>query len=279
MAPRISFLANDDQSWTVRHGTNAVARSRPLGELVGRIDKPVTIVATGPSAKDYNWDEVRDRGRFLIGVAGAPTLLNNVNLRPDLLVISDSRFARYGIEHIRTAKGVPMVTVHRAISFLAEGPREELTSRPFSMIEKINSWYGLPQLPIPELLAVNDRSGRPFVFPDPLDTDYRIGWGHAPELGFFSGSTVAFAALQVAIGLGSRDIEIVGMDLSSGGRAYAEGANAVRNTLELTYEKSILPAFQALSGALRGRGVAIRNLSPVCPLPASLFSGSEGASP
>ena len=40
------------------------------------IDRPVTIVATGPSAKEYNWDELRDSGRFVIAVAGAPTLLN-----------------------------------------------------------------------------------------------------------------------------------------------------------------------------------------------------------
>ncbi len=272
MAPRFSFLRNVDESWTVRNGTKIVAQSRPLGELVGRLDKPVTIVATGPSAKDYPWDEVRDGKRFVIAVAGAPTLLKSVNIRPDLLVITDSRFAKYGIEHIRAAREVPMVTVMRAVSFLAERTPEELTNRPFAMIEKVNSWYGLPQLAIPDLIGRNERSGHPFVFADPFHPSYRVGWSHRPELGFFTAATVAYVSLQIAVGLGARDIEIVGMDLSSGARAYDEGDMAVPNTLVQNYEQNILPSFELMHTALLGSGVSVRNRSPVCPLPASLFS-------
>lgn len=271
MAPRVSFVDQEDLSWDVRLGTSTIARSRPLTDLVGRIDKPVTIVATGPSAREHAWDEARDGGRFVIAVAGAPTLLKEAGVKPDLLVVSDSRFARYGIEHIRTARGVPMVTVLRAISFLAESSAGELTSRPFAAIEKINSWYGVPRLPVTELEALNQRSGNPFAFPDPLDTDFRIGWSHAPELGFFSGSTVPFVALQIAVRLGAKDIEIVGMDLSSAGRAYAEGDKAVRNTLAANYDEAILPAFRMMHQSLLGSGVSVKNRSAVCPLPASLF--------
>ncbi|HEX7262268.1 MAG TPA: hypothetical protein VF258_10675, partial [Luteolibacter sp.] len=172
IAARISFRMNDDSGWTVRHDTQAIAQSQPLENLVGTLDRPVTIVATGPSAKDHCWEELRDGGRFVIAVAGAPTFLKSVNVRPDLFVVSDSRFARYGIEHIRNAAGVPMVTVLRAASFLATESRSELLNRPFSLIEQINSWYGLPKLPHEALLAINAQSISPFHFANLQDPHY-----------------------------------------------------------------------------------------------------------
>ncbi len=271
IAPAVSFLKNTGGGWTVRHGTQTVAQGRPLEGLVGTLDRPVTIVATGPSAKDHDWDRVRDGGGFVIAVAGAPTLLKERNVRPDLFVVSDSRFARYGIAHIRNAPGVPLVTVLRAASFLANESREELVSRPFALIEQINSWYGLPKLPYEALLDLNRRSGSPFHFPAEPDPHYRIGWSHAPELGFFSAATVVFVALQIAVRLGARDIEIVGMDLNGASRAYDEGDKPVRNTLGPNYEPVILPSFMMMHRALKDSGVTIRNLSPVCPLPRELF--------
>ncbi len=272
IASRISFRRNGDAGWTVRHGLETIVRSRPLDQLVGMIDRPVTIVATGPSAKDYNWEELRDGGRLVIAVAGAPTLLKSVGVRPDLLVVSDSRFARYGIEHIRNAVGVPMVTVLRGVSFLATESRNELLSRPFSLIEQINSWYGLPKLPHDALLALNEQSGSPFHFANTLDPHYRTGWSASPELGYFSGCTVAFVALQLAVRLGARDIEIVGMDLTGAGRVYDEGANVVRNSLMSHYEPVILPSFETMASVLKGSEIKVRNISPVCALPRSLFA-------
>ena len=272
IAPAVSFIRNGEGGWSVRHGTKVIAAGQALEQLVGTIDRPVTIVATDPSAKDYDWDRMRAENRFVIAVAGAPTLLQNVNVRPDLFVVSDSRFARYGIAHFRNAPGVPLVTVQRAASFLATESREVLLGRPFALIEQVNSWYGLARLPYPELLEINRDSGSPFHFPDQADTCYRVGWSHRPELGFFTGSTVAFVALQIAVRLGARDIEITGMDLSGANRAYDEGGKPVRNTLAGNYEPVILPSFGIMHQALKGRGVAVRNLSPVCPLPRGFFA-------
>ncbi len=272
IAPRISFLRNEDGGWDVRHGIKTISRSRPLDQLVGGVDRPVTIVATGPSAKGYAWEEIRDGGRFVIAVAGAPTLLKAAGIRPDLFVVSDSRFAKRAIEHYHHAVGVPMVTVFRAASIHATWSPEELSGRPFSLIEKINSWHGIPRLPHDELLALNHSSGSPFRFADTPDPHYRCGWSSAPELGFFSATTVTFVALQIAVRLGAKDIEIVGMDLSSSARAYDERGTPLPNSLEAHYQPVILPSFEAMHEALEGRGISIRNLSPVCPLPRSLFA-------
>ena len=99
-----------------------------------------------------------------------------------------------------------------------------------------------------------------------------VGWSRRPELGFFSGCTVVFAALQVVVGLGARDIEIIGMDLSNQGHAYQEGEGTLPSTLTLDYADRILPSFELMHEALRNTGVVVRNLSPVCPLPRRLFA-------
>lgn len=271
IAPRVSFIKSNDGSWGVRHGKEIIARSQPLDQLVEIRGRPVSIIATGPSARNYDWAKLQRGERFIIAVSGAPTLLKEMNVRPDLLIVSDSRFARYGITHFQNARGVPLVTVLRAASILATESRDELSSRPFALIEKVNSWYGLPRLSHESLIELNLRSGSLFRFPETPDPNYRIGWSVTPELGVFTGATVSFVALQIAVRLGARDIEIVGMDLSGTTRAYDEGDKPVRNTLEGNYEPVILPSFEMMYQALKDTGVSIRNLSEVCPLPRNLF--------
>ena len=271
VAARISFQPNAARGWTMRDGRKAIAESLPLDSLVGPLRRPVTIVATGPSARDFPWDTLRDGSRFIIAVNGAPTLLHAVGLTPDLLVAVDNRFARGAAAHFRHAPGVPLATIFRAASIMANVSREQITGRPFTLLERINSWYGLPQIPHERILGLNESSGSPFVFPDVPEPRYRVGWSHKPELGIFSASTVTFVALQLAVRLGARDIEIVGMDLSGGGRAYDEGANPRPTGLQGHYPYSILPSFEIMRRALAGSGVNLRNRSPVCPLPACLF--------
>lgn len=272
IAPRVFFHRNADKGWTLRRGKAELACSDPLTDLVGRLDRPVSIVATGPSAKEYPWARIRRESRFVIAVNGAPTVLKEFGIRPDLLVVVDNRFARSGTCHFENAPGVPLVTIFRAASILATESPGLLGGRRFSLLEKINSWYALPQVTQEQIAELNRRSGAPLHFPAFPDPTYRIGWSDIPELGFFSASTVAFAALQVAVRLGATDIEIIGMDLSGAGRAYDEGPTPRPSSLQAQYLNSILPSFELMHQALAGSGVAIRNLSPTCPLPSCLFA-------
>ena len=272
IAPRTFFHREADKGWALRRGKQELARSTPLADLVGRLTRPVSIVATGPTVRDYPWEKIRKENRFVIAVNGAPTVLKEVGITPDLLVVVDNRFARSGARHFENAPGVPLVTIFRAASILTTCSPGRLAERRFSLLEKINSWYGLPQIAHAQIAELSRTSGTPFHFPEFPDPTYRLGWSEAPELGFFSASTVAFAALQVAVRLGATDIEIIGMDLSGAGRAYDEGPNPRPSSLQEQYSKTILPSFEIMHQALAGSGVVIRNLSPVCPLPARLFS-------
>ena len=268
--PGFRFEPLADRSWVMHRGAGEIARSVPFAELIGPLDRrPVTIVASGPSAADFPWDSLRER--FVIAVNGACAVLHEVGVTPDLLVMTDAEFPRTGHHLLARTPGVPMVTTCSAASVLASISPNDLLRRKFAIIERVNAWYGVPALDLTALAALNATSGSPFRLPSGDARKFKVGWSADPELGFFSGCTVTFAALQIAVGRGARDIEIVGMDLGGRGRSYAEGAGAPPSLLEAQYEPYILPSFALMSQALAGSGVVIRNHSPTCPLPGWIF--------
>lgn len=142
---------------------------------------------------------------------------------------------------------------------------------PFHVFEKANAWFGLPVMGAAELARINAGSGAPFVLPE--IPALGVGWSHDPELGVFAGRTVVFAALQLVVWSGSRDIEIVGLDLGGNGRAYAEDIPVVSH-LEKDYRDFIQPSFQCMEKALSGRSIHITNHSRTSPLPRDLVSAT-----
>lgn len=267
----ISLRPGKNHCWTILRNNVEIARSRPLCDLVKLNDLPVSIVATGPSALDYPWDNLRKNKRFLIAVNGAPTMLKQLGIAADLMVVTDREFALTGAHHFDAGRKIPLVIEFLAGAALASQAPDLLNERPFAIIERVNMWHGIPSLKHEAFDQLNPPSDRPFVFPSNPDPRCLAGWSHRPDLGFFPGRTVVFAALQVAIGLGATDVEIIGMDLSGSGRSYTEGPAARPTQLQEHYQESILPSFRVMCDALAGTGIKVTNLSPVCPLPPDLF--------
>jgi hypothetical protein len=245
--------------------------SRPLAELRNSIDRPATVIATGPSANEFDWASLADGHRVKWAVNGAPTMLAARNLTCDFLVITDHRFAREGAAHIELAarQGATLVFSFEAAAGFASARPELLRRVPFHVCEKVNGWYGIPMVDSPDLAAMNSASGSPFQLPDQPRSG--VGWSHDPSLGVFPGKTVTFAALQLAVWSGSRDIEVVGLDLGGTTRAYHEDKPAISH-LEAEKREFILPSFRCLAMALAGGPVTITNLSKVSPLPRDLLS-------
>jgi hypothetical protein len=272
LAPGIEFQTGEDRRFTIYNGGLPLVKSKSLLDLIPNLDAPTSIVATGPTALDYPWGSLRPGERFVIAVNGAPTMLKDLGIVPDLLVVTDREFALTGAHHFEAAKNVPLAIEFLAAAALASTAPHLLTERPFAILERVNMWHGLPALDLRTLGQLNKESQMPFVFPATPEPECRIGWSHRPELGFFPGRTVVFGALQVAIGRGATDVEIIGMDLSGSGRSYSEGSSQRPTQLQAHYDAFILPSFRIMRTALAGRKVAVRNLSPVCPLPGDLFS-------
>lgn len=259
-------------AWTISLNGNDITTTLPLAEWIGPINRPVTIVAGGPTARDHPMGELESSGRLIIAVNGVPAFLAEHGIRPDAWIVSDPRLALQIETNFPHAPGTPLALTAGAAASVASRAPVELAARPLCLIERVNQWHRVPSLSRDQVLELNARSGSPFSFPPDGGGKSIIGWSRRPELGFFSGCTVVFAALQLVVGLGARDIEIIGMDLGGTGHSYREGKGDLPNTLKDDYEMRILPSFEMMHEALRGTDVAIRNLSPVCPLPHRFFA-------
>src|SRR6478752_376713 len=79
--------------WTISRNLKIIATAAPLLDWIGLIDRPVTIVAGGPSAREYPIDQLRGSGRLVIAVNGVPAFLSDRGIRPDAWIVSDPRLA------------------------------------------------------------------------------------------------------------------------------------------------------------------------------------------
>ncbi len=245
-----------------------MAHFTPLSKLIGKIDRPVTIVTLGPSARDHDWKAVKDSGRMIVAVSGGATFLKERGIAPDLLVVSDPDFGKTAGYHLTGAPRVPLVLEYRVAAALHRHFPDTLENRPAALVERVNKWFGAPALHPCELAESNRISGSPFRISETPDPLLRIGWSDQPGLAIFPSATVAFVALQIVVAHGATDIDIIGMDLGGGKSLYADvGASR----LEQEYHHVILPSFREMALALAGRNVRISNLSPLCPLPPEIF--------
>ena len=255
----------------MRHHGDVVLNSVSVGELIGRIARPVTLVTAGPSAKDYDWRQLGKSGRLIVAVNGGPAFLRERDTVADLLVVSDPDFCRDLGHHVRDAAGLPLVTDYRCAAVLHARFPEVFDGRRVALLERVNQWYGVPALPPADLERLNEAIGRPFHFGKSPGRSPLVGWSDDVHGGFFPSSTVAFVALQVIVELGATDIEIVGMDLGGGDVIYPDSRPS---RLREKYEPLILPAFQLMHQVLAPRGIRMVNHSPTCPLPAGIFQSA-----
>lgn len=248
-----------------------LVKTQTLSDWGFRLKRKVLLVASGPSAKDYEWNNLEDRS--IVAVNGSIEFLRTIGLIPDYWVTSDPNFNRTGAEHFRKNPDVPLALTLRGLEALIHDCPEAVVSRPLCVIERVNQWYGSASMTQAEFGRVNQESGEPFVLPDGDTEKLKIGWSHRPEWGIFSGCTVVFAALQILVRLGATDIKIVGMDLGGAERNYAEGENKRPSGLDSHRDRIILPSFKVMGEALAHSGVRIRNLSTVCPIQGDLVPG------
>jgi len=72
--PGYRYNPADSGGWIMKKHDRVVTECLPLDRIVGRITRPVTIFATGPTALNCPWERLRGGDRFVIAVNGAPTV-------------------------------------------------------------------------------------------------------------------------------------------------------------------------------------------------------------
>jgi KDO transferase-3 len=254
-------------------------RTRPLTELCG-LTKEAVIVTTGPSIKDL--DPALLRGKFLVGVNGAFQLRRKEPLDFDLYVILDRKFARDRFEICKevissgTRCFVTPYSLHQMLVHDADfmKGRENLY-----MLQEVDRKYDAPMVSPDAFWAAGHLNKNWILPPREGYKSSHIGFSNDLCHGVFTGSTVAYVALQVCCYAGAHRIAILGMDLGNADqpRFYETKENCVSSLLAREYEPVILPSFILASAHFRKTGVKVYNLSPVSRLPDDILQKVSAA--
>lgn len=261
-------------------GHDVLWRRRPVGRArpVSALERPDVadcfIVTSGPSLAQVDFRRLR--GRVCFGVNGSIVKSEEADVPFLYHMVLDRNFVRDRFELVRTAilSGSQCVFSFVALSEIGEREPELLANDNLFLLPQLNAVYAEPKR-TPEAFdawAV-EQPGLDLHPAAPLQRGW-VGFSRRPDLGAFSGQTVAFSALQVAWWLGYRRIFILGMDLGGTGgyeRFYESGASAAKTRLDKDFEPYILPSFELAGRLCREEGREVYNVSPSSRLPADVI--------
>ncbi|MEN4921949.1 hypothetical protein ABE485_25005 [Achromobacter spanius] len=253
-------------------GYRAFGRSLPVTPLAQGFDpadQTVHLILSGPSVAQIPYDRL-DLG-VAMGVNGAIALARKFDFKFKYYCIIDQNFVRDRIDLVReiVAQDLTLYVFPEVLRYIMQGiPQEDIRCR----------------ICIIELIAKRayERSVAPAVLkriaaasPDVqlLDAKQGLGYSFDVSLGVFDADTVAYAALQVLVSGGARQVYVHGLDLTVQGglRFYDEGGRPQTSRLARNFPRLIEPSFRFASTLWRSRGVSVFNLSPVSALSADIM--------
>lgn len=215
----------------VRRGRR-LAPLLPLAALAGPAGPTVTIVGSGPSMRGV--DAARLPG-WRIALNGA------VTLGLEAVAIEDERFVwrHLGMLERHLATGAPRLLSPAVIRVLAARAPDLLRDGPVVLMENLGKRAGERR-----------RRDLPLVSPQ-------------PEEGVVVAGTVAFSALQVALGLPVARVAFAGVDLGNAAapRFYETAGDAAPSGL-LDGLDRILRHFAAARDLARARGIELWTITP-----------------
>lgn len=237
-------------------------------------NRPCLILGSGPSIND-----IEDRYFHecdLIATNGAILKCVEKGVQAKVHLVQDPNFIEtsFGLFEDSLSATHRLVLSAHAIAAIAHRKPSLLAQCPVDLLERVNRAFCQPRLSPAELTEWCRQ--QPDIELSHADAAGAIGWSHNPVLGVFTGSTVAFSALQLAVGAGYRNIYLGGVDFTSGtngGRFYREKSRAAISHLDKNFETKILPSFSLGSDILKRLNVRFYNLSIDCRLPKSFFDG------
>jgi hypothetical protein len=225
--------ARNGQSGRIILANREIAPLQPLAALSGRIADTVTIVGAGPSMRKVDPGEL----------PGFPILLNgSLSLGlPGALAVEDERFVWRHLPMMeqRLAPGMPRLFSPAVIRLLATRAPRLLAEGSVVLMENLGKRAG--ELRRRDLPLVSD----------------------TPEDGVVVAGTVAFSALQMALGTGARRIAFAGVDLGNADqpRFYETAGSAAASGLSAGLDR-ILMHFAAAAKLAASRGVALETVTP-----------------
>lgn len=272
--PDFALRAGGDDAYEILWRHRVVGRTHSLATLRQPRAPDCFIMGTGPSVNEC--DLSRLRGLDCIGVNGSILKSDEYGLSFRSHVIADRNFFLDRFELVKRvlASGAECLFSFRGLSVICERDSALLASATIFLLDEVAARYGQPKMAPDEFDRHAEADPDLLLHPHRRPSKGWVGFSRDIRKGVFTGQTIVFSALQVAVWLGYRRIFIIGMDLGGTGfnqRFYESGAQAASMRLDRDYDRYIVPAFEVARDALAQQGVAVYNLSEHSRLPDSVI--------
>ncbi len=261
--------AGDGVTWTGQYRGLTLGCSANLAEVNSAWagPEPCYLVGSGPSMREQALHKLAD-GRVVL-LNGALSLIDSHDIRPEAVVIVDYRFVRdrgQWLENIPA--GTPCFFTPAVIRAVCDWQPDFFADKPWYVLENALRPYARPRRGWNQL-------GSGFVLDDPAAP--QAAFSLDLPRGFVDARTVMYAACQLAVYAGARDINMVGFDIGNAQqpRFNETGQTRLKSRLDQAYPRRILPAMRLFARICRERGIACWNHSPVSLLPETVIPRSD----
>lgn len=234
--------------------------------------RPCLILGSGPSVNEIDDSYFSDCDLIVTNGAMLKCVEKGVSAR--IYIIQDPNFIDSSFEIFLASVNAAShlcLSAH-VIAAIAERDPALLNGRSVSLLERVNRGFCVPRMELSELREWSRRQSE-FEISDTASSEC-VGWSHNPCIGVFTGSTVAFSALQLAASLHYKIIYVGGVDFTTGknsSRFYSEKGEGAISHLNNNYENKILPSFELARSVLNDRRVFLYSLSKFGRLPDYIF--------
>ncbi len=263
------------EGYDIRWRGQTIGQTRPLSEMARPSRDHCFIVASGPSLAEIDLQQLQ--GASCFGVNGAIVKSLEADVPFQYHVILDRNFVRDRLELVEQAilSGGQCAFSCSVLNAIAERKPGLLAHDNLFLLHQINAIYRQPKLEREDFDHWAAAQDGITLHPSALLQRGWVGFSERADLGFFSGQTVVFSALQLARWLGFRRIFILGMDLGGPAEEFTrfyESANAMAKTrLDQDFEPYISPSFEIAGQVAAQQGWEIYNVSPTSRLPADII--------
>lgn len=257
-------------TWSNRHVADSVTvtRMQRSSDTLAIVASGPTLLATPPAA----WMD-----SDIACVNGSILWAKQRGIRPQFYIVTDPGFVRRRLDLIQLAAGLSgtvCLSTRCLFEVLNQDPNSFLGRRLF-MFQNVNQPYGRPLYTRAEMAA------NPLVRIDPerMYEDRYIGISRDLDFGIFAGGTVVIGAAQVALGLGYRDLQFLGLDMTNGGtpaRFYQEN-KPEPSFIDRNFDDLILPSFELLRAVCDEIDVTMSNWSTDSAVPRHLVPQAGAA--
>ncbi len=214
--------------------------------------KPLIIIASGPSVADINVDFFDSEKFDILGVNGSYKLRSHVSFKYHMII--DITFVINRIDivfDILNDNSLTLLTTMDCLNEILTKHYSFVIKCKILIIEHIEQPVYKKKI---ELFDIKD---------DELIIRENAAFSLNLNKGFFDGSTVAYAALQMAFFLNYKKIYLSGLDMNNFDkpRFYENPEDILNTELDKNFENIIVPCFELSYELAKRHGVIIYNLS------------------